>query len=113
MENVTNKVHLVGHLGQEPVIKTFTSGSKMASFSIATDEGYTARDGKKVENTQWHRLIAWGDQAEEIENQLHKGVRVRIDGKLTNRSYEAKDGTKKFVTEVLVNEFELIAKKNN
>ena len=61
--NVLNKVMLMGHLGQEPMIKQFESGSTMASFSLATDESYVNASGSKIENTQWHRLVAWGDVA--------------------------------------------------
>jgi len=108
--SVINKVQLLGHLGQEPTIKSFSTGSKMASFSLATDEGYLSRDGKKIENTQWHKLVAWGDQVDDIEKQLHKGVKVRIEGKLANRSYQAKDGSTKYLTEVIVSRFELMPK---
>ena len=108
--SVINKVQLMGHLGQEPTIKSFSSGSKMASFSIATDEGYTNASGIKIENTQWHRIVAWGDQVTEIEKVLHKGSKVSIEGKISNRSYQDKEGKNKFLTEIVAYQFELVAK---
>ena len=110
MTNATNKVQLTGHLGQEPMVKQLESGSKMATFSIATDEGYMNASGKKIENTQWHRLVAWGDLAKEIETQLHKGIKVAVEGKLSNRSYQAKDGTTRYATEVIIHSFEVMNK---
>jgi single-strand DNA-binding protein len=108
MHNVTNKVQLTGHLGQEPIIKTFSTGSQMASFSIATDESYTNAAGKKIENTQWHRLVAWGDQVQEIEKKLHKGSKVSIEGKISNRSYQDKEGNTRYLTEIVVYDFEVM-----
>ena len=108
--NVLNKVMLMGHLGQEPMIKQFESGSTMASFSLATDESYVNASGSKIENTQWHRLVAWGDVAKDIESQLHKGQKVSVEGKISNRSYQAKDGTTRYATEIIVSDFEIIAK---
>ena len=108
--NVLNKVMLMGHLGQEPMIKQFESGSTMASFSLATDESYVNASGSKIENTQWHRLVAWGDVAKDIESQLHKGQKVSVEGKISNRSYQAKDGTTRYATEIIVSDFEVIAK---
>ncbi len=110
MQNVTNKVQLMGHLGQEPMVKSFSSGSKMASFSLATDESYQNASGNKIENTQWHRLVAWGEVAHEIETQLHKGQKVSIEGKISNRSYQAKDGSTRYATEIIVSDFELLTK---
>ncbi len=108
--NVLNKVMLMGHLGQEPMIKQFESGSTMASFSLATDESYVNASGSKIENTQWHRLVAWGDVAKDIESQLHKGQKVSVEGKISNRSYQAKDGTTRYATEIIVSDFEVIVK---
>ena len=100
----------MGHLGQEPMIKQFESGSTMASFSLATDESYVNASGSKIENTQWHRLVAWGDVAKDIESQLHKGQKVSVEGKISNRSYQAKDGTTRYATEIIVSDFEVIVK---
>ncbi|MBK6391791.1 MAG: single-stranded DNA-binding protein [Saprospiraceae bacterium] len=121
MENVTNKVLLSGHLGQEPIIKQFESktasgkNNKMASFSLATDESYPGTHGNRIENTQWHKLVAWGEQAQKVESLLHKGMKVSLEGKLSNRSYTAKDGSTRYTTEIILTQFEVITKteKNN
>ncbi len=110
--NVLNKVMLTGHLGQEPMVKHFESGSTMASFTLATNESYTNSVGKRIENTQWHKLVAWGDVAKEVERALTKGAKIALTGKLSNRQYEAKDGTKKYLTEIVVSEFELMKTEN-
>ena len=108
MSNTTNKVQLTGHLGKEPLVKQFESGSKMASFTLATNESYTNNAGKKIENTQWHKLVAWGEVAVQVERMLTKGSKIMAEGKLSHRQYEAKDGTKKYTTEIILNEFEVI-----
>lgn len=108
MSNTTNKVQLTGHLGKEPLVKQFESGSKMASFTLATNESYTNNAGKKIENTQWHKLVAWGEVAVQVERMLTKGSKIAAEGKLSHRQYEAKDGTKKYTTEIILNEFEVI-----
>ena len=105
-----NKVQLIGHVGQEPEIKTIESGKKVAKFSLATNENYTNSKGEKVEQTEWHRLTAWGKTAEIIEKYVTKGKEIAIEGKLTHRSYDDKNGEKRYVTDVVVNELLLIGK---
>jgi len=113
MSNATNKVQLLGHLGKEPMVKQFENGStgyrnKMATFTLATNESYTNSVGKKIESTQWHKLIAWGEVASQVERMLTKGSKISAEGKLNHRQYEDKDGVKKYITEIVLNEFELI-----
>ncbi len=105
MKTTTNKVQLMGHLGQEPIVKTFEGGSCMATFTLATNESYTNSVGTRIDNTQWHRLVAWGDQALRVSDQLHKGMKVIVEGKLNYRNYEGKDGVKRYVTEILLYDF--------
>lgn len=105
-----NKVQLIGHVGNEPEIKNFDGGKKMANLTIATNESYTNAQGEKVETTEWHRVTAWGKLADIIEKYVTKGKEVAIDGKLTTRSYDDKDGIKRYVTEVLANEILLLSK---
>ena len=93
--SVINKVQLLGHLGKEPIVKTLSTG-KMARFSLATDESYLNREGNRVENTQWHNLVAWGEVAEQVEQSLKKGSRIQLYGKIANRSFETKEGVKKY-----------------
>ena len=105
-----NKALLIGNLGSDPEVRTLPSGSKVATFNIATTESYKNKDGEKVENTEWHRVTAWGKTAEIIEKYVTKGKEIAIDGKLTHRSYDDKDGTKRYVTEVVVNDLLLLGK---
>ena len=104
-----NRVQLIGHVGQEPEIKNLESG-RVANFTIATNENYTNAKGEKVEQTEWHRVSAWGKTVVIIEKLLTKGSHVAIEGKLTHRSYDDKDGIKRYVTEVIANESLLIGK---
>ncbi len=110
MNALRNKVQLIGHVGQEPEIKTFEGGKKLANITLATNESYTNAKGEKVESTEWHRLTAWGKTADLIENYVIKGKEIAIEGKLTHRSYDDKDGVKRFITEVVISELLLLGK---
>lgn len=105
-----NSVQLIGHVGQEPEIKNLETGKKLANISIATNEVYYRENGDKVEKTEWHRVTAWGKTAEIIEKYVTKGKEVAVEGKLTHRSYDDKDGNKRYITEVIVNEILLLSK---
>lgn len=107
-----NKVQLIGNVGQQPDVRTTESGRKWARFVVATNEVYRNAKGDKVTETQWHRLVAWGSVAEMVEKYLPKGKEVAIEGKLINRSYTDKEGVKKYITEVQVNEILLLGKNN-
>ena len=111
MKNLNNKVQLIGNLGADPVVKELNDNKRMAKFSIATSETYQKLSGEKVTDTQWHNLIAWGKTADIAEKFLVKGKRVAIEGKLINRSYEDKNGIKRYVTEIVVNEMLMFNKK--
>jgi len=110
MNALRNKVMLIGHVGNEPEIKIFEGGKKKANFTLATNESYKNDKGELVELTQWHRCCAWGDAAEMIEKQVAKGREIAVDGKLTHRSYDDKNGEKRYITEVLTNEVLLLGK---
>ncbi|MES2747574.1 MAG: single-stranded DNA-binding protein [Bacteroidota bacterium] len=105
-----NKVQLIGHVGQEPEIKNLEGDKKIATFTLATNEHYINQKGEKVEQTEWHRVTAWGKIAEIIEKYVTKGKEIAIDGKLTHRSYDDKNGEKKYVTEIVANEILLLGK---
>lgn len=105
-----NKVQLIGHVGQEPEIKNLEGGKKLATISIATNDSYTNDKGEKVEQTEWHKVIAWGKTAEIIEKYVTKGKEIAIEGKLTHRSYDDKNGDKKYITEIVAGELLLIGK---
>lgn len=111
MYTLRNKVHLIGHLGQAPEITTFQSGKKKARFSVATNENYRNAKGEKVKETQWHNLIAWGKLADIVEKYLTKGKEVAIEGKLINRSYNDKEGNKKYISEIEVNDLVMLGTK--
>ncbi len=105
-----NSVQLIGHVGQEPEIKNLDAGKKIANISIATNEVYYRENGDKVEKTEWHRVTAWGKTAEIIEKYVTKGKEIAIEGKLTHKSYDDKDGNKRYITEVVANEILLLGK---
>ncbi len=111
MSTLRNKVQLIGNLGNNPEIITLDSGKKLAKISIATNETYKNAQGEKVTDTQWHNVVAWNKTAEIIEKYLEKGNEVAIEGKLTSRSYEDKDGTKKYITEIVCNELLMLGGK--
>lgn len=111
MNNLRNKVQLIGHLGNNPEIKSLDGGRKVAKFSLATNESYKNQQGEKVEDTQWHNLVAWGKTADFCEQFLSKGIEVAVEGKLTHRDYTDNQGIKRFITEIQVNELLLLSKK--
>ena len=111
MNTLRNKVQLIGNLGNNPEIITLESGKKLAKFSIATNENYKNAQGEKVTNTEWHNLVAWGKTAEIAENYLEKGKEIAIEGKLTTRSFDDKEGNKRYITEVVVSELLLLGTK--
>ncbi len=110
MNALRNKVQLIGHLGQDPEVVTLESGSKLAKFSIATNESYRNAKGEKVEDTQWHNIVAWGKTAEIVESYLTRGKEVAVEGKLIHRTYETKEGEKRYVTEIKCNELLMLGK---
>ncbi|MEZ4816683.1 MAG: single-stranded DNA-binding protein [Flavobacteriaceae bacterium] len=110
MSTLRNKVQLIGNLGNDPEIITLESGKKLAKFSIATNESYKNNKGERVTDTQWHNVVAWGKTAEIIEGFVSKGKEIAIEGKLTTRSWEDKDGQKRYTTEVVCNELLLLGK---
>ena len=111
MNALRNKVQLIGNLGGNPEVKTFDKGKKLAKMSIATNESYRNAQGDLVKETQWHNLIAWGKTAEIIEKHLKKGSEVAVEGKLINRNYTDKDGIKRYITEIEVNELLMLGSK--
>jgi single-strand DNA-binding protein len=111
MSTLRNRVQLIGNVGNDPEVKTFEGGKKVANLTIATNESYRNDKGEKVEQTEWHRVVAWGKTAEIIEKYVMKGKEIAIDGKLTHRSYDDKNGEKRYISEVVVNEITLLGNK--
>lgn len=107
--SLKNNVQLWGNLGNNPEITNLENGKKIAKCSIAVNEVYKNNEGERVVNTSWFNLIAWGKTAELVEKLLIKGSEIAIEGKLSTSSYDDKDGNKRFVTEVVINEFQLVS----
>jgi len=113
MNNLRNKVQLIGHLGNDPELRNLKGDKKVMQVSIATKETYRNAKGDKVVDTQWHRLVAWNKTAENMTTFLKKGSEVAIQGKLQHESYTDKDGNKRNVTRILVTEFMLLGKSTS
>ena len=103
-----NKVQLIGNVGQDPEVKNLDGGKKVVTLNIATNDSYVNAKGEKVEQTEWHKAVAWGKVAEIIEKFVTKGKEIAIEGKLTHRSYDDQNGVKRFISEVLINELLLL-----
>lgn len=111
MNNLRNSVRLIGYLGSNPELKEFEKGSKVARITIATNESYTNQKGEKVVDTTWHTCVAWGKSAEYAAKNFTKGLEVAIEGRLTQRQYTDKEGAKKYITEIVINEMMVCGKK--
>jgi single-strand DNA-binding protein len=104
MNNLRNRVQLIGNLGMDPEIKTLEGGKKMAKFSLATSESYKNADGQKVTDTTWHNIVAWNGIAEIAGKFLKKGQQVAVEGRIAYHTYEDKSGATKYYTDIVVNE---------
>jgi len=111
MKNLRNSVQLIGRLGKDPEVKNLPSGKTVATFTIATSERYKSANGDKVEDTQWHNVVAWGKTAQIVADYLKKGNEAAIEGKLVHRSYINNIGEKKYITEINANEVLMLDKK--
>jgi len=105
MNSLRNSVRLVGNLGMDPEVRSFDNNKKLARLSLAINESYKNDKGEKVTETQWHNVVMWNAQAKFAEDYLKKGDEIAIEGRLSSRSYTDKDGNKRFVTEIVANEF--------
>lgn len=112
MNAMKNQVQLIGNLGTDPDVKQLDGGKSLARFSLATNETYRNNKGEQVKETQWHNIVAWGKTAELVEKLVKKGSEVAVTGKLTSRSWEDKQGQKRYITEVVMNEFLLIGSRD-
>ncbi len=107
-----NKVILVGHLGKDPEVRHLEGGVSVASFPLATSESYN-KDGRKVEQTEWHNIVMWRGLADVAAKYLQKGKLVYIEGKLRTRSFEDKTGIKKYTTEIVAENFTVLGRKSD
>lgn len=113
MSDLKNRVSLIGHVGADPEVKSFDSKAKLAKFSLATNETYQNGKGEKIEETQWHNIVAWNRLATIIEKHLNKGSFVIIEGKIVNRSYNDKEGEKRYITEIVAHSMNFLGPKQS
>ncbi|MFT3884468.1 MAG: single-stranded DNA-binding protein [Flavobacteriales bacterium] len=105
-----NRVQLMGNLGRDPEVRELEGGKRMARLSLATNERFTYGDGQTKEDTQWHSIVAWDRVTDKVlQEQLRKGSRIALEGRLVHRTYETKEGQKRYVTEVVMLHFEQVA----
>ena len=107
-----NKVILVGNVGKDPEVKHLDSNSSVANFTLATSDHYTNKSGEKVTTTEWHNIVCWSSLATLAENYIRKGSQIYVEGKIRTRSYDAQDGSKRYITEILADTIQLLGKKN-
>ena len=110
MNALKNRVQLIGNVGNDPEIKILESGKKVAKVNLATNESYYNDKNEKITDTQWHTVTAWGKTADIIESFVTKGKEIAVEGKLTHRSYDDKEGIKRYVTEIIISEVLLLGK---
>lgn len=110
MNAMNNRVQLIGNVGNDPEIKNLDGGKKVATISMATKEVYVDMKGERTENTQWHKVTAWGKTADIIEKYVFKGNKIAVEGKLSYKTYDDKNGVKQYVTEITVSELQLFGK---
>ena len=106
-----NKVILIGNVGKDPEVRYLQNGTAVAQFSLATSETYKDKDGNKQTNTEWHNIVLWRGLAEIAEKYVKKGSKLYIEGKITYRSYDAQDGSKRYITEVVGNTMQMLDSK--
>ena len=105
-----NKVILVGNLGKDPELRYTSSGTAVATFSLATSERYKDKSGEQQEKTEWHNIVTWRNLAEICGKYLHKGKQVYIEGRIQSRSYDDRDGNKRYITEIVANEMQMLSR---
>ena len=108
-----NKVFLLGHLGKDPDLRTTPSGTAVCTFSLATSERFKDKQGQQQEKTEWHNIVAWAGLGETCGKSLHKGKKIYIEGKIQNCSYEDHEGIKRYISEVIINNMNMLGGKEN
>lgn len=105
-----NKVFLLGNLGKDPELKQTPSGTSVCTFSLATTDRFKNKQGEQQDRTEWHNIVVWSKLAEVCGKYLHKGKQVYIEGRIQNRSYDDKDGNKKYITEIVADQMQMLGK---
>ena len=108
-----NKVILIGNVGKDPEVRHLESNVSVANFTLATSENYTNKSGEKVTTTEWHNIVCWRNMATLAENYIRKGSQIYIDGRIRTRSYDAQDGTKRYITEIYADSIQLLGRKGD
>ena len=108
-----NKVILVGNLGKDPEVRHLEGGAAVANFTLATTEVYKDKTGARQEQTEWHNIVVWRGLAEIAEKYLKKGMTIYVEGKLRSRSWDDKEGNKRYTTEIVGDTFTILSKKEN
>ena len=107
-----NKVILVGNLGKDPELRYTPSGAAVVTFSLATTERYKDKDGNRQDKTEWHNIVAWRQLAEICGKYLHKGKQIYIEGKIQTRSYDDRDGNKRYITEIVADQMHMLGSRD-
>jgi single-strand DNA-binding protein len=108
-----NKAILVGFVGNDPEVRYLDSGTPVANFRLATSENYTNKAGEKVTQTEWHNIVLWRGLAEVAEKYIKKGTQVYIEGRIRTRSWDDRDGNKRYTTEVVADNLQLMGKRSD
>jgi single-strand DNA-binding protein len=108
MNTLSNRVTLIGNLGQDPEVKTTESGKKVTHFTLATSESFKNSEGQKIKETTWHNIVAWNGLADTAGKYLKKGKEVAVEGRIVYRTYEDKNGVTKNITEIVLNDLFLL-----
>jgi single-strand DNA-binding protein len=106
-----NKVQLIGRLGKDPEVQKFDGDNMVVRFPLATNESYKDKNGQLIESTDWHNIVAWRKLGQIAEQYIKKGMSIYVEGKIRSRSYDDKDGVKRYVTEIVADNFIMLDKK--
>ena len=106
-----NKAILVGNLGKDPDLRYTPSGQAVATFSLATNDRYKDKDGQMVDRTEWHNIVVWGKQAETAKEYLKKGRQIYVEGRLSYRTYDDREGNKRYITEVVAQRIQFLGRR--
>ena len=113
MAGYLNKALVIGNLGEDPEMRYTQSGQAVVNFSVATNRRWTDSNGEQQEETDWHRIVAWGKQAESVDQYLSKGSSVYVEGRMQTRSYEDREGVTRYVTEIVAMVVQFLDRRNN
>lgn len=108
-----NKAILVGNVGKDPEVRHLEGGISVARFTLATSDSYKNKSGEQVKNTEWHNIVAWRQLAELAEKYIRKGSQIYVEGKITNRQYDDKEGNKRFINEIVADNIRLLGRKED